>query len=134
MVWEPVGTQQAYTHLFPFLNSASRYRMPSRAPGCSFFSKSRPSITGGQGGAGKDRTGSSDCGGRGSAGDLRSPSPAGREGRCLPQGARSFHSDLPATCWAVSQVLSFPEMCHVSPTILSRGLSEAQQTVVPFHG
>jgi hypothetical protein len=43
-------------YLFPFLNSASRYRIPSRAPGCSFFSKSRPSITGGQGGAGRQNT------------------------------------------------------------------------------
>lgn len=33
------------SHLFPFLNSASRYRMLSLAPAFSFFRKSRPSIT-----------------------------------------------------------------------------------------
>ena len=55
VVWAQHRSSQACTHLFPFLNSAARYRITSRAPGCSFFSKSRPSITGGQGG-GRERT------------------------------------------------------------------------------
>lgn len=57
LTWAQDRSSQACTHLFPFLNSASRYRIPSRAPGCSFFSKSRPSITGGhgEGGGGQNR-------------------------------------------------------------------------------